>query len=247
MTTRSTGFDSHLMAMGKLPMLHFYRWHTPATDLPRQEIDGWRIRQIRYTPGYYNFYGLGGYGLFRVERSIPITLLEERRGKRWHTWMVDDPPHWYAMQRYARIAHGRVFMGGLGLGLALNTYLANPRVGALTVVDRAWQVQDLVPLPSDSRLSFQRGDVLEVATYHAQRGVEYDHVFLDLWVANGNAEKEWLTLTAVAPMVAAVRGMWPHAQVLVHGFWRYTTAAKLLLPTADFSRMVPADTKVTFR
>lgn len=234
-----------LIRMAALPRFELREWHTPASLLPRVECQDYRIHQIRYTPGWYDFYGMGGFGFYEAVKSLPITELQEKRGSRWYTWMVDDPPHWYGMQRYAKTAHGKVLMGGLGLGLALRAYLDSPRVKGITVVDRAKPVLALLDTaPAMAALNgevnnFVLGDVLEVARDHAKQGVVYDHVLLDLWVANGEAEKEWLLMTEVGPMVEEIQGLWPSADIIVHGFWRYSRAAKLHLPTADFHRLMP--------
>lgn len=102
-------------------------WKTPATDYPEKQVNSAKIVHGFYNYGYFHNYGVRGYKYFEVTKQIPVTSLEikDEKSKIWYTWMVDDPPHFWSMQDYARNSIGRVLVAGLGLGLVVYELLDN--------------------------------------------------------------------------------------------------------------------------
>ena len=78
-------------------MLSLSTWKTPATSYPNSQVGRARIKTIPCKRGYYEAYGLHGVRVYRATKPLPIQTLQID-GK---TWMVDDPPHWWAMQASA--------------------------------------------------------------------------------------------------------------------------------------------------
>lgn len=120
-------------------------WETPASNYPLSSLGSARIKRAPQTRGYYAFWGMDGYIYYRVLRRIQITRLEiQNETAAWQTWMVDDPPQWRAMEKYAEAATGNVLTTGLGLGLVCHLLAKNPRVTSITVVECNIDVISLV-------------------------------------------------------------------------------------------------------
>ena len=96
-------------------MLTLTTWKTPATAYPEARVGKAEIKTLRYR-GIYHAYGLQGHRFFRAV-NLPIRSLAIEG----ETWMVDDPPHWWAMEDHARFYQGHVLVAGLGLGLIVHT------------------------------------------------------------------------------------------------------------------------------
>ena len=193
--------------------LAYSSWHTPATDYPRRQVGDFRIADYRYVKGYYNMSGLLDNALFRAAKPLTITDLQERRNGKWHTWMVDDPPHWEAMKFYASKAVGRVLTTGLGLGLVIHALDENKAVESIAVIERSQDVIDLV------------GDLVPLSViikddfydYMAATSDQYDTCIIDLWTASGVASKMKAYGEAIQTMFQ-VQHKWPGAKVFFHGF-----------------------------
>lgn len=216
-------------------------WATPATAYPERRIGDHRIRRRRYGRGFYKMSGLDDKALFQVTggHSLPITCLEQRRvGGGWHTWMVDDPPHWKAMQVYAAAARGAVLCAGLGLGLIQHALAANPAVDYVLTVEREAAVIELVNplLPHPEK---------ELRTIQADwRGVmsadldavneNWGMIVVDLWVT-GNLREKYEAMGDAAPMAVRLRERWPTAVLVFHGF---TPLSDVKWPISDKTRRV---------
>ena len=149
-------------------------WHTPASDYPDAVVGKAEIKTAHYR-GFYESYGLRGHPFYKALK-IPIRVLTIGG----EVWMVDDPPHWWAMEDHAQVFHGHVLVAGLGLGLIVHTLTANPNVERITVVEREQDVIDLISphIPHD-KLTIEHGDFWE------WDGDNVDGVFFDLFVGNG--------------------------------------------------------------
>lgn len=200
-------------------------WATPATAYLKRRVADHRINRKPYGRGWYRMSGLDDKALFRVRHGhpLPITSLEQRTpGVGWHVWMVDDPPHWKAMQLYAAQAEGPVLCAGLGLGLIQHALAHQPAVDYVLTVEREAAVIELVngELPhakKDLRIiqadwhRFIRGDLGPV---HDEK---WGMIVVDLWVASGLREKMEAFADA-ASMYFALREWWPEAKLVFHGF-----------------------------
>jgi hypothetical protein len=170
-------------------------WHTPASSYPDSQVGAARIETHHYKPGLYQAYGLRGTH-YRVARTIAIRGLAIDN----KTWMVDDPPHWWAMQDHARHYEGRVVCAGLGLGLIVHTLHENPKVREIVVIERDQDVIDLVEFHLPQRkLTIERGDFWE---WDGQA----DGLLFDLFVGDGRqllpiAMRTYLELRKLYPLV----------------------------------------------
>jgi predicted methyltransferase len=198
-------------------------WKTPATDYPEKEFGSARIVHGFYNNGYYNNYGVRRYSYFRVVGQIPVTSLEIRkigRGKEmWQTWMVDDPPHWWSMQGYARNSSGKVLVAGLGLGLVIGELLKNVDVSSVTVVEHNKDVigliSPLLPAAIDVKLDIVNKDFYEFIN---KTDNKFDRIIIDLWTTSSGEETLRILSEEVRPLSYYMMKLFPDASVVFHGF-----------------------------
>ena len=195
-------------------------WRTPATDYPESEFGSARIRREKYKKGYYHNYGLRGYEYFEVKKPIDITSLEimDNCGV-WKTWMVDDVPHWWSMQKYAENSSGKVLVAGLGLGLVTGELLKNVDVNSVTVIERNEDVIGLIapflPIKIGDNLEILNEDFYDFIHETEER---FDRIIVDLWVT-GSKEETLRTLNdEVLPLAVYLKKLFPDASVVFHGF-----------------------------
>ena len=183
-------------------MLILTTWRTPATAYPDRILGRARIKTTRYR-GYYECYGLRGHRYFHARNIRVKRLLIGNKG-----WMVDDPPHWWAMEEHAAVYHGHVLCAGLGLGLIVHALHANPAVDRITVVEREQDVIDLVaPLVPQEKLHVVHGD------FWNYRGRRPDGVLFDLFVGDGRQ----LLPDAIVAYSQMVQ-WFPKATIRIHGY-----------------------------
>jgi len=114
--------------------------------------------------GYWRMEGTGGYEFFRVRGGRLTVMSLDRREpgrKRWKTWMVDDPLHWYGMRELVLdLPPGRLLVAGLGLGLFAHHLMDRPDITSIEVIEIDPDVIALVEptLPDDPRRVIVRGD-----------------------------------------------------------------------------------------
>lgn len=182
-------------------------WNTPATIYPRKKFRAAEISKTRYPRGLYLCYMQRGYDYFEATKPLTITSLKIN-GK---VWMVDDPPHWWAMQEHAASFKGHVVCAGLGLGLMAHALSENTDVTKVTIVERNKAVINLVGprIPKDDRLNIEHGDWWEF-----ESSERVDGVLFDLFV--GDARQ--LLGEAFAAAEDALRRFGEHISVRVHGF-----------------------------
>ena len=198
-------------------ILDLFEWDTPATPYSEREVGSFRIHRGRYPRGMYQNYGIDDFIFFKAHRPLPITFLEEKRGKRWYSWMLDDPPHWRAMEIYAEHSKGRVLTTGLGLGLYLQALGNNNTVTEITVVERSPEIISLIEpyLPPLPNLTILQKDFYEFLN---QDSSQWDTIMVDLWVAHGIKEKLDILYHEVLPMAVVLRLKYPKASITFHGF-----------------------------
>lgn len=136
-------------------------WRTPVSGIERVVGDA-RLTQSSYPRGYFAMEGVGGYFAYHARRRLPLTLLQRRDGRRWKTWMLDDPLHWHGMlEAVMALPPGRLLVAGLGLGLfAHHVASSRPDITSVEVVEIDRDVVTLVSptLPDDPRVSVVRAD-----------------------------------------------------------------------------------------
>lgn len=185
------------------------KWRSPASEYPRARVGSARIATSWYYPGVYHAHMTRGYEYFVATKRLYITTLKIY-GK---TWMVDDPPHWWAMEDHAKAFEGHVVCAGLGLGLMVHAMDANQKIDRITVVERNQDVIELVePLIPHRKLEIINSDWWG---FNPTTISPIDGVLFDLFV--GDAHN--LFGTAVqATMDAYQRWNNLDLNVRVHGF-----------------------------
>jgi hypothetical protein len=154
-------------------------WETPASRIPDGTYGRVQILTDWYEQGQvFNAYCTQGVEYYQTLMPIPIkTLLID--GK---TWMVDDPPHQWAMLDHAATYEGDVLVAGLGLGLIIHALRDNPKVNQIVVVEREPDVIRAVgPYVPADRLTIVQGDFWE---YEADR--KFGGILFDLLVGKGH-------------------------------------------------------------
>lgn len=194
-------------------VLRLTGWNGPA-GLPAKVSDNGRFRIARLR---------GAKGLYRAHNTIPgvryfdmpvhrFTALEEWRDGAWQVWMTDEPLHWFSMRQLAQMSHGRVLVGGLGLGMIVKHLRQQPQVGDVLVSERAPEVIELVwPHVQWKRgAHLVQGDFFEVYWGADQ----FDTVITDFWVGQwDDPELQALFLRTFEH----VNQHWPNALQLYHG------------------------------
>lgn len=159
---------------------------------------------------------------FQLASMRTIILGGHRAGKvvfkeptRWHSlteegrvWMSDVPIEQVQHDAVlARVRHGRVLVGGLGLGYAATILALRPGIKAVTVVERSKEVIDLVAphllagRKEREKLQFLQADIHEFTARAADRAAEtlWDWAFYDTWASDG----ETTFHRQVAPLLRA--------------------------------------------
>lgn len=195
-------------------------WKTPATDYPEKEFGSAKIVHGFYNWGHFHNYGVNGYTFFRVVKQIPVTTLEIKDDKGiWQTWMVDDPPHWWSMQDYARNSSGRVLVAGLGLGLVTGELLKNVDVNSVTVVeinkDVIGLISPLLPEAIDVRFDVVNKDFCRFIN---ETDEQFDRIIIDLWTTGSARETRKVLNEEVIPFSHYIKKLFPDASAVFHGF-----------------------------
>lgn len=128
-------------------------WSTPLTGSAPRRVRRARLVNDTYS-GLYSMERIGGLDAYYTVK-LPVTYLQRRGRDGWHTWMTDDPVHWYGMkERVDALPGGHVLCAGLGLGLMVRHLLARPDVSLVEVVEIDADVIELLTplLPVDPRL-----------------------------------------------------------------------------------------------
>lgn len=199
-------------------------WKTPATEYPKIELGSARIVREDYKRGYYRNYGVRGINVFKVTKPIPVTSLEikDREGK-WHTWMVDDPPHLWSMYDYGKNSRGRVLIAGLGLGLIIWGLENNVDVNSITVVEMNKDVIDLItPMLPIEKITGAGVDFRiinqDFYDFLKETKEDFDRIIVDLWTTGSKEETEKILEEEVLPLVRVLLERFPAASVVFHGF-----------------------------
>jgi hypothetical protein len=195
-------------------------WKTPATEYPKKEFGSARINRGKYKKGFYHNYGIRGYEYFWVTKPIDITSLEIKDDNRkWKIWMVDDPPHWWSMQNYAKNSSGKVLVAGLGLGLVTGELLNNVDVNSITVIERNKDVISLIspllPKAVDVDFEIKNEDFYEFIN---ETDEKFDRIIVDLWVTGSAEETRRVFEEEVRPLAYYMMKLFPDASVVFHGF-----------------------------
>lgn len=210
--------DTFEVAKEKGLLIDIDNWNTIATLYPDKELRNARIIHSKYKKGIYNNYSVNGYVYFRVTKPITITELQIKN-KKWETWMVDDPPHWWSMQNYAINSMGNVLVAGLGLGLVIHELCKNVDVNSITVVEINEDVIELItPLLLTSEycnIKIIKDDFYNFINETKER---FDRVIVDLWTTESLDETLKILNEEVTPLAYYLKKIFPNASIVFHGF-----------------------------
>lgn len=191
-------------------MLRLSSWETPATHYPRQQIGSAALKNHNYQKGTYAAYMTGPgqerHEHYRLQQRITITNLEIDG----ETWMVDDPPHWWAMQEHARHYKGRILIAGLGLGLILHCLSEQKGIRRITVVERNPDVIEMI----SPHVPQKHLEIVNKDWYDYKPRFKPDGVFFDLFVGDGPS----LYFLAIREMISIYRRFPSSKQNRIHGF-----------------------------
>jgi hypothetical protein len=180
------------------------------------------LETLTYKPGFYSMYGVRAedgqqYQHYEALNPLRVTRLRVNGDP----VMVDDPPHWFGTLEAASKYTGHVLCAGLGLGLIVHALRRNPRVTAITVVERSPDVIDLIwpHLAPNGRpeggpqLTLWRGDWWDVNPGALSELVEPPTgIHFDLLVGNGKD-----LVGAATRAVIDMRRRWPGVPHTVFG------------------------------
>lgn len=173
----------------------------------------------------------GKWSVAKVDRSQDELLDDAPAGRTYTVLRHDDRGTIYAdhprlvaeiepLVRRACTAGGHVLLGGLGLGIAAKLVLARPRVQAVTVLEIAPEVIELVaPSYVDPRLEIIEADVRAIDIDElVQRRGQIATAWLDIWDTDAvSTRKSRATERARwAPFVEWL-GLWPETRPLPGG------------------------------
>ena len=114
--------------------------------------------------------------------------------------MASDKPDEIYIQYIAfHKMHGRVLVGGLGLGMAANMLASMPEVSSVTVIEKEPDIIALVHDNLDARVTVVQADVFEFA--NALKPEQFDSAYYDTWYSTGR--REWGV--SVVPLYRASR------------------------------------------
>lgn len=195
-------------------------WETPASHYKEAQVGNYRLKKSEYLPGYYSHYMMDGYAFVKVEKPIPLMLLQEFRDGEWHDWMADTPMDYTALQKMAGAAHGRVLTSGLGLALVTHELVKNPNVSEVTIVERSPEVVQLVSqyLPKE-KVRLVLGDLWG---FVEKDDTEWGMAIVDIWVTKGKEEHTRVFQEHVLPASNYMRAKYPNTTMAFHGFAEVT-------------------------
>lgn len=193
-------------------------WETPATNYPITNVGTARIIRSKYQKGLYHNYGVNRFDYFQVTKPISVTALQIKNEK-WEDWMVDDPPHWWSMQNYARNSTGRVLVAGLGLGLVTHQLLDSVDIDSITVIEINEDVINLIspllPKAENVKLEIISDDFYKFIN---ETKDPFDRIIIDLWTTGSGEETLKILNEEVRPLTYYIEKLFPDSSVVFHGF-----------------------------
>jgi hypothetical protein len=138
-------------------------------------------------------------------------LVENGKGLWMSSKMCDIWQHQEALKNM----HGRVLVGGLGIGLAVSILEKNPRVTEIVCVEKNPQVIDLVfPHLSSKKTLIRFFDLfqyLNLPRLPRQKNADgFDFAFYDIWCSTGQTQIKEFTL----PLRQLSRGIIPQKNIV---------------------------------
>lgn len=216
-----------------MEVLQIDRWTAPA-ELEENQVGEWRITHARKAPGFYPMHKTLGCDAVQFKKLGEITLLQERRQRRWRDWMTDDPLFWYAMWEYANRMSGSILIGGLGLGLIIRHLMENMIANKVTVIERQQEVIDLVwnQIAPPSNFNLVKADFFDLPD--DLKSQEFDTTLTDFWVGSPHdLEVQSIFLDTFE----TVNTYWPSAKQLYHGVMPWASALGKLWKNGTYQNL----------
>ena len=200
-------------------ILELDTWHTPATDYPLQTVGKARLTRGSIPVAHYDYSGMDGNVFWKPKDrgTISITGLELKEGRHWQTWMIDGPSDHRPMEKFAEAAFGHVLIGGLGLGLVIHELVKNPKVHAVTVIDRDPDVIKMMT-PLVPACEIIQADFYDFVGDCQKTRRNFDTVIVDIWHWTTPEDKQQAYTKAVEIDFIMRHIIWPAAQISYHGF-----------------------------
>ena len=119
----------------------------------------------------------------KMDASGHFHQLKDKDG----VWMADVPCECMDAQPFVDAAHGRVLIGGLGIGHVAARVAAKPDVKAVAVVEISAEVIHLVWRHLPAVLTKRKGIIVNQDIYVFLRtcGLEFDCAYFDIWRSDG--------------------------------------------------------------
>lgn len=123
----------------------------------------------------------------------PGRYVRLRRDKAWQPTMSDTPMERRTNRRFIEEAHGRILVGGLGLGLVLFPLLASAKVVSVAVLEREPAIIRMVEPVVRRALGVRKSRKLSVIEADVEtwtpNGSRFSTVYMDIW--NTINEDHW--------------------------------------------------------
>lgn len=152
-------------------------------------------------------------------REVIHALYELRKGDadpaHGRLWMSDHPAEVWSHVQALKGFHGRVLVGGLGIGLAVSILTQNPNVESITVVEKSRDVRALVePHVKSSKTKIITSDLFKWLSrkhppFPVPRKPLFDFAFYDIWIGTG----EYNLWNRVMPLRMLSRGLVPSENI----------------------------------
>lgn len=128
------------------------------------------------------------YGTLReveFDEPFPIVTLEEVEEDGGGTWMSTSPLELESFRRHLEAVHGRVLVGGLGLGVFPFLASKRSRVISIDIIEKEQKIIDLVFPQLYQKVSRVRKKCRvicdDIYPYLGATDFRYDFIFLDIW------------------------------------------------------------------
>ena len=163
-----------------------------------------------------------------LERPLGVHELRENGHGIWMTTM---PQEIEQHQRQLNLMHGRVLVGGLGLGVAVAMLENNKNVKEIVVVEQTYEIMQMVsPWLTKRKTSTFRGDLYAYLKMAKKDGIKFDCAFYDIWCPTG----ERVLMEHVLPLRKASEGVvtgnienWNEDEMIGQVYMHCQTAALL--------------------
>jgi hypothetical protein len=191
------GMELKMPAPDPMSMMHLYQ----PMSFPRQKAGRFEI--VTETSEVFEITDVSHAVLLGVD---PITLSWGQPmefhiliGDGGGVMTSDKPDEIYIQYIAFHKMHGRVLVGGLGLGMAANMIAAMPDVSSVTVIEKEPDIIGLIDGTLDPKVTVIQADLFE----HIQQltAGTYDSAYYDVWYSTGR--RQWAA--SVVPLYRTSR------------------------------------------